>query len=113
MKKKRLKKYRTVGGQLPSREVLEKLAMANPLVKKLKPCYQSPRQKAEKSYLCPTCKKTRGLLRSQGKIIVVQGYEQCADCHADICSAGEVYGRQIRQKDIEWLVRMFFGRLVR
>jgi len=94
MKKKSIvEKYRNVGQQVPSREVLDKWVKATPLVKKLKPCYQSPRQKADKSWLCPDCKKTRGLLRSQGKITVVQGNEQCADCHADICTAGEVYGR--------------------
>jgi hypothetical protein len=107
-----VEKYRNVGQKVPSREVLERFTKANPLVKRFKPCYQSPRQIADKSWLCPTCKKTWGLLRSKGKIIVVQGYEQCADCHADICSAGEVKAREIRRKVINRVAKMYAGRRV-
>ena len=45
------------------------------------------RQKGE--YLCPTCKKGTKELEALGKTRSVQGYRQCADCHADICSPGE------------------------
>ena len=107
-----VEKYRNVGQQLPSREVFDKFAKANTLVKKLKPCYQSPRQIADKSRLCPTCKRTRGLLRSKGKIIVLQGYEQCADCGVDICSDGEVKAREARKWEIGRAAKMYAGRRV-
>lgn len=36
------------------------------------------------SYICQTCRKTRAQLVKEGKLNLVQGYEQCADCHADL-----------------------------
>ena len=36
------------------------------------------------SYICPTCKKTREQLVEENKLNLVQGYEQCADCRADL-----------------------------
>ena len=39
---------------------------------------------ANEAYRCPTCHKTRSQLLAEGKITVLQGYEQCTDCHADL-----------------------------
>lgn len=36
------------------------------------------------SYMCQKCKKTRAQLVEEGKLNLVQGYEQCADCHGDL-----------------------------
>ena len=36
------------------------------------------------NYICPTCRKTREHLVEEGKLNLVQGYEQCADCFADL-----------------------------
>lgn len=47
------------------------------------------KRKTDTRWLCPKCRKTVDELRVLGKTRFVQGYEQCADCHADICSPGE------------------------
>ena len=39
---------------------------------------------ANEAYRCPTCRKTRSQLLAEGKVTVLQGYEQCTDCHADL-----------------------------
>ena len=36
------------------------------------------------SYMCGKCKKTREQLIEENKLNLVQGYEQCADCHGDL-----------------------------
>ena len=36
------------------------------------------------SYVCPNCKRTMDTLEADGKLRNVQGYAQCADCHADL-----------------------------
>jgi len=35
-------------------------------------------------YICQTCRKSRAELISENKLNLVQGYEQCADCYADL-----------------------------
>jgi hypothetical protein len=61
--------------------------------------HQTKEQLADKSWLCPKCRKTLGQLLSEGKIVNVQGYDQCADCGADIQSHGEVFPREITADD--------------
>jgi hypothetical protein len=46
-------------------------------------------KRVDSRWLCPTCRKKVDELRALGKIRWVQGYQQCTDCHADICSPGE------------------------
>lgn len=36
------------------------------------------------NYICPTCKKTRDQLVEENKLHLVQGYDQCGDCWADL-----------------------------
>jgi hypothetical protein len=107
-----VRKYRNVGQKVPSKATIRRLVKANPLVRRSKPCHQTAEEKADASWLCPTCRKTLGQLKALGKIINVQGYDQCADCHADICSAGEAFGRQTRKKDVDLAVRLYRGRSV-
>ena len=50
--------------------------------------WQADREK-KAEWLCPKCRRSADELRSLGKTRSLQGYEQCVDCHADICSRGE------------------------
>lgn len=36
------------------------------------------------SYICKKCRRTRQQLKEDGRLNLVQGYEQCADCHGDL-----------------------------
>jgi uncharacterized metal-binding protein (TIGR02443 family) len=48
--------------------------------------------------ICPNCKKTEEQLQKEGKLKVVQGYAQCADCHGDLEHATVV--RRIENHEI-------------
>ena len=67
--------------------------------------HQTKEQLADNSWLCPKCRKTLGQLLAEGKVINVQGYDQCVDCHADIQSYGEVFPRKITKKDWKRIAR--------
>lgn len=73
---------------LPSRKVFERLAKAAELVKRPLPVHQTPKQLADDTWHCGgECGKTLGQLKSEGKVVYVDGYAQCADCGADIDNA--------------------------
>jgi len=61
-----------------------RICKANPLNPVLKPAKQTKAQLEDQSYGCLKCRKTGGQLAQEGKIRVVQGYEQCVDCGGDL-----------------------------
>ena len=95
-----MEKDQKVGQKLPNWAKFRKLAKLS-LVRKLPIIPQTPEQLADRTWYCPKCNKTLGQLRAKGKIIIVQGYQQCADCHADIDCALE---KPRVLKKIDWLV---------
>lgn len=57
---------------------------ASDLVRPL-PVHQTKEQLADDTWHCGgKCGKTLGQLKSEGKVVYVDGYAQCADCGADI-----------------------------
>jgi len=36
------------------------------------------------TFICQTCRKSREQLSKENKLILVDGYEQCADCGSDL-----------------------------
>ena len=52
-------------------------------------------------YICQKCRKSRAQLAKEGKLNLVQGYEQCADCHSDLEHASVVEIDDIRQDALQ------------
>ncbi len=67
------------------RKLLKRLAKATELVRRPLPVFRTAEQRADDTWHCGgKCGKTLGQLEFEGGIVVVDGYEQCANCGADI-----------------------------
>ena len=85
---------------IPSRKILARLCKNLQLVRRPVPQYQKPEQLADDTWHCGgSCGKTLGQLKSEGKVVYVDGYAQCADCGADIDCASRK-PRKLTKKDL-------------
>jgi len=95
---------------LSSRENFKRILRALKAAEQPGPVYQTPEQLADDTWHCGgPCGKTLGQLRSEGKVRYVDGYAQCADCHADIDNASRT-PRKLTKDDWTRIVQLVNGR---
>jgi hypothetical protein len=67
------------------RKLVTRLLKAEELARRPLPVFRTAEERADDTWHCGgKCGKTLGQLEFEGNIIVTDGYEQCANCHADI-----------------------------